>query len=260
MGHANSQSRTARSSRLPKKLTRRQRVFKKQKTPPCHSLCPEVLNIVRQNGWRALVQDVQWRKRLAQWCCLCGAWCASNRAVKMHLAKSHREVWNPRKSRIELICKTQEADIIPCSLCVLKVTWSLARSSSSRSSLPYCRMAAAAEAIFFMHLLPVGSQTPQSGPMQGVMGSEATNKRPRTEGDTKGKGKRRTKPGKGQGRSGQHLRQDAPDGGSHSQAGTSAVRHTSDDSAGLQVQMVRQQGRGRRSAGHVRSQCRVEAH
>ena len=70
----------------------------------------------------------------------------------MHLAKSHREVWNLRKSRIELICKTQKADItVPCSLCVLKVTWSLARSSSSRSSLPYCRMAAA-DAIFFMHL------------------------------------------------------------------------------------------------------------
>ena len=82
------------------------------------ALHPEVHTIVQQGSWRALVQNKQWRKQLAQWCCLCGTWCASNRAVEMHLAKSHREIWNQHKRRIELICKTQQADItVPCSLC-----------------------------------------------------------------------------------------------------------------------------------------------
>ena len=76
-------------------------------------------------------------------------------------------------------------------------------------------MAAAAEANFFQHLLPVGSQsqTQQGSPMTGVIGVEAANKRPRIEGAGKGNGKdkRTHKPPKGQGRSGQPSRQDGPD-------------------------------------------------
>ena len=78
----------------------------------------DVLSIIQQHGWRKLVSDLQRRPKLAQWCCLCGTWCASNRAVKMHLARSHRTVWNMRKHRIEKLCKSQGADIrSPCDLC-----------------------------------------------------------------------------------------------------------------------------------------------
>ena len=56
-----------------------------------------VLDILKQHGWRGLLADQRWRPKLAQWCCLCGTWCASNRAVKMHLARSHKDVWNPVK-------------------------------------------------------------------------------------------------------------------------------------------------------------------
>ena len=77
-----------------------------------------VLDILKQHGWRGLLSDQSWRPKLAQWCCLCGTWCASNRAVKMHLARSHKDVWNPIKQRVESLCKTQTADItIPCNLC-----------------------------------------------------------------------------------------------------------------------------------------------
>ena len=81
-------------------------------------LQPEVLDIVREHGWRKLASNPTWRPKLAQWCCLCGTWCVSNRAVKMHLAKSHKAVWTQHKHRIETLCKTQLADItVPCGLC-----------------------------------------------------------------------------------------------------------------------------------------------
>ena len=81
-------------------------------------LQPAVLAIVREHGWRKLVSSSAWRPKLAQWCCLCGTWNASNRAVKMHLAKSHKAVWTQHKHRIETLCKTQLADItVPCDLC-----------------------------------------------------------------------------------------------------------------------------------------------
>ena len=36
----------------------------------------------------------------------------------MHLARSHRTIWNMRKHRIEKLCKSQGADIrSPCDLC-----------------------------------------------------------------------------------------------------------------------------------------------
>ena len=79
---------------------------------------PEVHAIVQNGGWRELVGSVKWRKKLAQWCCLCGTWCASNRAVKMHIARTHKETWVPHTTRIELLCKSQQADIAtPCSYC-----------------------------------------------------------------------------------------------------------------------------------------------
>ena len=66
----------------------------------------------------ALVKNMTWRKQLAQWCCLCGTWCASSRAVKTHLARTHKAEWNPHKTRIELLCAPQQADITtPCSYC-----------------------------------------------------------------------------------------------------------------------------------------------
>ena len=65
----------------------------------------DVLAIIQQHGWGRLVSDLHWRPKLAQWCCLCGTWCASNRAVKMHLARSHRTVWNMRKHRVEKLCQ-----------------------------------------------------------------------------------------------------------------------------------------------------------
>ena len=79
---------------------------------------PDVHSIVQQGGWQALVKNMTWRKQLAQWCCLCGTWCASCRAVKMHLARTHKVEWNPHKTRIEMLCKSQQADITtPCSYC-----------------------------------------------------------------------------------------------------------------------------------------------
>ena len=48
----------------------------------------QVRQIVQQQGWRALVEDITFRPKLAQWCCLCGTLCVSNRAVKMHLART----------------------------------------------------------------------------------------------------------------------------------------------------------------------------
>ena len=81
-------------------------------------LQPAVIDIVREHGWRKLVSNATWRPKVAQWCCLCGTWCVSNRAVKMHLAKSHKAVWTQHKHRIETLCKTQLADItVPCGLC-----------------------------------------------------------------------------------------------------------------------------------------------
>ena len=79
---------------------------------------PYVRKLVQQKGWRALAQDLECRPKLAQWCCLCGTWCVSNRAVKMHLAKTHPDTWRPRSTRVEMLCKTQTAAITsPCNLC-----------------------------------------------------------------------------------------------------------------------------------------------
>ena len=79
---------------------------------------PEVLTIIQQHGWRRLASDMRWRPKLAQWCCLCGTWCASNRAVKMHLAKSRSAVWGTHKHRVEKLSRSQVADIqVPCTLC-----------------------------------------------------------------------------------------------------------------------------------------------
>ncbi|CAE6960767.1 pol, partial [Symbiodinium sp. CCMP2592] len=44
-------------------------------------LQPEVIAVVREHGWRKLAANTTWRPKLAQWCCLCGTWCVSNRAV-----------------------------------------------------------------------------------------------------------------------------------------------------------------------------------
>ena len=82
------------------------------------SLNPAVLEHVRTHGWKGLVKHDTWRPKLAQWCCLCGTWGASSRAVKMHLARTHKSVWVKHKDRVEKLCKTQQADItVPCKLC-----------------------------------------------------------------------------------------------------------------------------------------------
>ena len=65
-----------------------------------------------------MAEDKVLRPKLTQWCSLCGTWCASNGAVKLHLARSHADTWKPHCDRVEKLCKTQTASITsPCSLC-----------------------------------------------------------------------------------------------------------------------------------------------
>ena len=83
----------------------------------------------------------------------------------MHLAKSHKQVWNFHKHRVETLSKSQLADIqVPCQLCG-------SGSKDPKSHVVACPvifqsillalvplMAHEAEISFFKHLLPVGSQ------------------------------------------------------------------------------------------------------
>ena len=76
-----------------------------------------VKEYLQAHGWQNMILDRQWIK-LSQWCCICGTWCASNRAVKMHLAKSHRDIWNQHKERVERLCKSQLPLVhVPCRMC-----------------------------------------------------------------------------------------------------------------------------------------------
>ena len=178
---------------------------------------PDVHNIVQQGGWQALVKNMTWRKQLAPMVLLVRYMVrASSRAVKTHLARTHKAEWNPHKTRIELLCKSQQADITtPCSYCG-------STSKEPKSHVVACPVIFQSIFIDLLRngsgrgkLLPVGSRShaPQGGPMTGVVGMEATNKRPRTEGAGKGSGKdkRKQRLPRGQGRSGQLSRQEAPD-------------------------------------------------
>ena len=186
---------------------------------------PDVHSIVQQGGWQALVKNTTWRKQLAQWCCLCGTWCASSRAVKMHLARTHKAEWNPHKTRIEMLCKSQQADITtPCSYCG-------STSKEPKSHVVACPV------IFqsiFIDLLRHGSRgggkllparTAGGKPEQcsaerpnDWSGQHGGNQQETSDGrgrqglrKRQAKDKRKQKPPKGQGRSGQLSRQEAPD-------------------------------------------------
>ena len=238
------------------------------------ALNPEVHNIIRHGGWRSLVQNVQWRKQLAQWCCLCGTWCASNRAVKMHLAKTHKAVWNLHKDRIERICRSQQADItIPCSLC-----GSISKDPKShvvacpvifQSVLIDFQQNGGSSGSGFLHASVAAGQSITTERSNGGSdelggGKQTAPERPRAtdRGRTARQRMAQDKARKGAGAlrsafAAGHSR--CPETGrSNGQVGFTVVGCEPDAPAGLRLSLVRQQGGGRDPAGYVRDQCGVE--
>ena len=239
------------------------------------ALNSEVHNIIRQGGWRSLVQNVQWRKQLAQWCCLCGTWCASNRAVKMHLAKTHKAVWNLRKDRVERICRSQQADItVPCSLCG-------SISKDPKSHVVACPVIFQSVLIDFqqnggssggglLHASVASGQSITTGRPDGGCdelgcGEQKAPERPRA--SDRGRTARQ-RMAQDQARQGAGALRSAfaagqsrcPETGrSNGQVGSASVGRESDASARLRLSLVRQQGGGQHPAGHVRDQRGMEA-
>ena len=237
-------------------------------------LQPEVREILRQHGWRKLVYDKTWRPKLAQWCALCGTWCASNRAVKMHLAKSHKQVWNFHKHRVETLSKSQLADIqAPCQLCgsgskdpkshavacpviFQSILLALVSSNGSRSRDQLLQALAAG-----------GESTePHADGSQAGGDARADNDIQQASQDGAKQGPQGSRPGSqarckqgpsGDERSASRSRSSAT-GGGDGQAHPEASGCTTGSSTGLWLYMVRQHGARRNPANHVRGERGVE--
>ena len=218
-------------------------------------LCKQqpVQELVRQQGWRALIQHQSLRPKLAQWCCICGTWCASNRAVKMHLARSHKEIWMKHRDRVERLCKSQLAMItVPCQLC----------GSVSKEPKAHVIACPVLFQSIFLHLLADNG---------GICGSELLSA-PSTGGEQptgSGLGQQAIQDGGQPTGQRQTARQGALShwireaGGSaavggDSKAGAQAGRRTSDPFPGLRLHVVCGDGAGRSPTHHVWGERRME--
>ena len=228
----------------------------------------QVQQIVKQHGWRALAEDKAFRPKLAQWCSLCGTWCASNRAVKMHLARSHGDTWKPHSDRIEKLCKTQTASVTsPCSLC----------GSVSKTPKAHVSTCPVLFQSILLELLINGGigQTSGTGPVQTLITSGSGTGKPangglagQQSGKTEQKAKAVDEPGQAREerpkapvrksdegpRPAQRVGRDATATGSHSQAFFACCGGAAADSSGLRVHLVRGHGAGQYPAGDVHHQ------
>ena len=235
-------------------------------------LQPEVLDIVREHGWRKLASNPTWRPKLAQWCCLCGTWCVSNRAVKMHLAKSHKAVWTQHKHRIETPCKTQLADItVPCGLCgsvskdpkahvvacpVLfqSLLISLVTTDGTRSGSELLQALATSGKSTEHNEI---TERNNSNPFDNTTVDQAAQNRRAAAGKTtatQGQATR-AKHATGAGQPGSGHQQTC---GGHRQANIEAGGRTSTTASGLRLHLVREHGAGGSSPHDVRHQLGVE--
>ena len=192
----------------------------------------------------------------------------------MHLAKSHKAEWNPRKTRIELLCKSQQADIAtPCSYCG-------STSKEPKSHVVACPV------IFqsiFIDLLQNGSSNggellsaPAAGGKPEPSSAGRSNDRGGRHGSSQqetsdgrsrqGLGKRQAQAKAAQGTgalraafSAGSSRHPETDGG-HRQTGSSTGGCEPTGATGLRLHLVCEPGGGQRTASHVRSQRGVETH
>ena len=213
----------------------------------------QVQDLVRRQGWRALIQHQQLRPKLAQWCCICGTWCASNRAVKMHLARSHKDIWMQHRDRVERLCKSQLAMItVPCQLC-----GSISKEPKAHvtacpvlfQSIFLCLLAddgGVCRSEFLSAPSTGGEQPAESGPGQQAL---QAGRRPAGQGHSAR-----------QGALSQWIRKagSTATAGSDSKTGAQAGRCTPDHSPGLRIYMVRGDGARRSLAHHVWGERRVE--
>ena len=118
------------------------------------------------------VESVKWRKKLARSACVVHGAHLTGRS-KMHIAKTHKETWVPHKSRIELLCKSEQA--ASQHLAVIVDGFQGAQESchclSGYLSVDLNRppsTCSAAEANFFQRCYQWGAEPdPASGPMAG---------------------------------------------------------------------------------------------
>ena len=229
--------------------------------PPCRlrlrvrSKCSHV----QQQGWQALVSHTQLRPKLAQWCCICGTWCASNRAVKMHLARSHKEIWFKHRDRVERLCKSQRAIITsPCQLC----------GSVSKEPKAHVIACPVLFPSIFLHLLlgddgVSGGQPLSTSSAHGQSADAGCDQQACKNGENSLQGQGDNA---GQGSLSKWIRQPVPkeghsatvagDGQTDVATGRCASRHPS----GLWLHLVCGDGATGHPAGYVWSECGVEAH
>ena len=60
----------------------------------------KVVQLIRDQGWEALVTSTH-AEELQQHCCLCARWIVDPSALKRHIAKAHKKLWEQVSGRLE---------------------------------------------------------------------------------------------------------------------------------------------------------------
>ena len=63
----------------------------------------KVAQLIRDQGWEALVTST-YAEELQQHCCLCARWIVDPSALKRHIAKAHKKLWEQVSGRLESTC------------------------------------------------------------------------------------------------------------------------------------------------------------
>ena len=76
----------------------------------------KVAQLIRDQGWEALVTST-YAEELQQHCCLCARWIVDPSALKRHIAKAHKKLWEQVSGRLENTCAIFKARLTRDGVC-----------------------------------------------------------------------------------------------------------------------------------------------